>query len=251
MLVDPEDPDPARRLKQYNSALLVNADGSTGERYDKIHRIPFGEYIPLREEWPWLARFTPYDGLSYHLSQGKELKRFELGRYKFGVLICYEDTDPALARQYGVPHPDGPPVDFLVNISNDGWYAGTSEHNEHLAIARFRAVETRKSVARAVNMGISAIIDPNGRVLKPWTKFDNGVRSWDIPAGAINVADLPLGEWNQYKQCSGVLTASMPIDHRITLYSLWGDWFANTCWVIVIVGVILALMPARRFRPMY
>src|SRR5207302_726194 len=71
------------------------------------------------------------------------------------------------ARQYGVNHPDGRAVDFLVNISNDGWFDGSCEHEEHLALCRFRAIEARRSVARSVNMGISAIIDSNGRVQKP------------------------------------------------------------------------------------
>src|SRR5262249_37193101 len=152
-------------------------------------RIPFGEFLPLREELPWLKKFTLYKGAAWEIAPGKELKRFELGKYTFGVLICYEDTDPALARQYGADHADGGPVDFLINISNDGWFAGTSEHNEHLAISRFRAVETRKSVARAVNMGISAVIDPNGRVLQPFLSGtdEDGNRFWEVPpdSGAI------------------------------------------------------------------
>src|SRR5262249_51049995 len=104
---------------------------------------------------------------------GQEFTRFWLSdsatekNYSFGVLICYEDTDPELAR----PHVQGRgPADFLLNISNDGWFDGTSEHDEHLAICRFRAVECRRSVARSVNMGISAVIDSNGRVLEPYAE---------------------------------------------------------------------------------
>src|SRR5207248_3317301 len=79
----------------------------------------------------------------------------------FGVLICFDDSDADLARQYVRTDSDGAPVDFLLNISNDGWFDGTSEHDEHLAVCRFRAVECRRSLARAVNMGISAVIDAN------------------------------------------------------------------------------------------
>ena len=101
--------------------------------------------------------------------------------YSFGVAICYEDTDPDRTRPYGGGD-GGPPADFLLNISNDGWFDGTSEHDEHLAICRFRAVECRRSVGRAVNMGISAVIDGNGRVLPlspvAGTEWDNaGVRN--------------------------------------------------------------------------
>src|SRR5262249_50487437 len=156
----------------------------------------------------------------YQIWPGKELKRFTLDeKYKFGVLICYEDTDPALARQYGASHRDGPPVDFLVNISNDGWYAGTSEHNKHLAISRFRAVETRKALVRAVNMGISAVIDPNGKVLKPILVFREGdMNQWDVGMTSNGLEALPLSEWNNFKQKAGVITAVVPIDARVSLY---------------------------------
>src|SRR5207249_9926463 len=109
---------------------------------------------------------------------GNGLTRFPLGKYTFGVLICYEDTDMYLGREYGVETDDGPAVDFILNISNDGWFDGTAEHEEHLAIARFRAIETRRAVARAVNMGVSAVIDSNGRVLAPTTHKTSGFDVW-------------------------------------------------------------------------
>ena len=137
-------------------------------RYDKIHCVPFGEYVPLRDAFPWMRAFAPYD-LDYSVSPGRSETRFPLDEgtdhaHSFGVAICYEDTDPDRVRPYGGGD-GGPPADFLLNISNDGWFDGTSEHDEHLAICRFRAVECRRSVGRAVNMGISAVIDGNGRVL--------------------------------------------------------------------------------------
>jgi apolipoprotein N-acyltransferase len=257
VLNKPYGPNVEKPFTQYNSALLVNANGTTGGRYDKIHRIPFGEYVPMREEWPWLAKFTPYEGFDYSITPGNEMKRFDLGKFKFGVLVCYEDTDPFLARQYGAVHPDGPPVDFLVNISNDGWYAGTSEHNEHLAISRFRAIETRKALVRAVNMGISAVIDPNGQVLQPFPiGRDNQAEYWDIGQVRPGMPELPLTgagyqNWNYFKQKTGVLTAQVPIDTRITLYSLWGDWFAGVCWTLAGIGVLLAFLPWKRLRPAF
>ena len=126
----------------YNSALLVRSGGRVGERYDKIHRIPFGEYVPLRNAIPWLNTFAPYD-YEYSVQSGDAWTRLSLGQYHFGVMICYEDTDPMLARQY-VRSEHGGPVDFLINISNDGWFSGTAEHEQHLAICRFRAVECRR-----------------------------------------------------------------------------------------------------------
>src|SRR5262249_7589550 len=102
----------------FNTALLVRPDSTVGGRYDKIHRIPFGEYVPLRDWLPFLERFTPYDH-DYSIRAGEALTRFALGDYHFGVLTCYEDTDPFLARQYGTEGKDGPAVDFLINQSND------------------------------------------------------------------------------------------------------------------------------------
>ncbi len=156
--------------RKYNSAVLIRKDGSDAGRYDKIHLVPFGEYVPLRDQFPWLQAFTPYDRKhgDYSCTPGESWTRFELpvpvkGTFRFGMLICYEDTDTYLARQYNPWSGRGAGVDFLVNTSNDGWFDGSEEHEQHLAICRFRAVEARRTVVRAVNMGISAVIDPDGR----------------------------------------------------------------------------------------
>ena len=132
--------DEAGEQSQYNSALLLSASGDTLGFYDKIHPVPFGEYVPLRGWLPFMDRFAPYD-FDYGIRIGDKRTRFQLGDYRFGVIICNEDTDPFLARNYGRDESDGPAVDFLVNISNDGWFDGSSEHGEHLAISRFRAIE--------------------------------------------------------------------------------------------------------------
>jgi apolipoprotein N-acyltransferase len=209
---------PDQRVCRYNSAVLVQADGSPAGRYDKMHRVPFGEYVPLRDALPFLERFAPYD-FDYSVEAGQHFTRFPLGQYRFGVLICYEDSDPVLARQYVRSDSGGPPVDFLVNISNDGWFDGTSEHEEHLAICRFRAVETRRAVARAVNMGISAVIDGSGRVVA-----------------------LPRPMWGQSKKVEGVVTATIPLDCRSSRYAVWGDWLPWGCWLVIGVGLLYAFI---------
>ena len=151
---------------RYGSALLVHKDGTIGERFDKMHRVPFGEYVPFRDVLPFMNALAPYDH-DYSIAIGEKFTRFPLGDRRFGTLICYEDTDPFLARRYVQDSEDGKPVDFLVNMSNDGWFDGSAEHDEHLVISRFRAIECRRCLVRAVNQGISAVIDGNGRVLKP------------------------------------------------------------------------------------
>jgi apolipoprotein N-acyltransferase len=241
------------KLNKYNSALLVHKDGALGGRYDKIHRVPFGEYVPLRESLPFMDTFAPYEN-DYSISAGEAKTRFQLGKFRFGVLICYEDTDPFLARPYGVATDDGPPADFLVNISNDGWFDGSSEHREHLAICRFRAVEARRSVARAVNMGISALIDGNGRVLRPHVGRDPDPAKaakapllWVHRGGGVP-EDLPVSEWTAFQKVWGIYVADVPIDHRTSLYSRWGDWLPLTCWAVVGAGLVRALVTRRRRR---
>ena len=237
---------------RYNSAVLIDHKGQYGGRYDKIHRVPFGEYVPLRDWMPWMNYFAPYD-FDYSVWPGQEHTRFPLvesaskRRFSFGALICYEDTDAEVARPYG----DGDgraPADFVLNISNDGWFDGSSEHDEHLAICRFRAIECRRSVARSVNMGISAIIDANGRVLRPEAlplpeaKFDADDRVWTVPLRHGRAQELPESEWHQFKKVPGVLLAVIPVDSRSSFYAVWGDWLPWTCWIVVGAAFVYAMV---------
>ena len=259
-------------LDIFNSALLFDREGRQQGRYDKIHCVPFGEYVPFRDWFPWMKAFAPYD-FDYSVTPGRDTTHFPLEaaagrRYSFGVAICYEDTDAARTRPYGGG--DGKaPVDFLLNISNDGWFDGTSEHDEHLAISRFRAIECRRSIGRAVNMGISAVIDGNGRVLTPqpvegmeWDAdvvrktiqkknddlfpANHEAAVWLASPGNGGQTSLPTSRWAEYKKVPGVLLADVPIDHRVSLYALWGDWQAWSCWGLVGAGFVAGL--ARGWR---
>jgi len=235
-----------RPLERYCSALLVRPDGSLGGRYDKMHRVPFGEYVPLRDVLPLMDRFAPYD-FDYSITPGTHFNRFAVGPYRFGALICFEDTDPFLARKYvSGSGADGADVSFLVNISNDGWFDGTSEHDEHLAICRFRAIETRRAVARAVNMGISAVIDSNGRVLAP-EKLPSGEAPavWEMKNANDSGSSLPLSEWWRFKKVAGVLIATIPIDDRQSFYALWGDWLGWGCLAIAAAAAVVLIPPRR------
>lgn len=211
------------RAWRYNSALLVDMRGDPIARYDKIHLVPFGEYVPLEKQMPFLKAFTPYE-TDYSCKPGEQWTRFPLTvrdrTYHFACLICYEDSDASLARQYVRPGEAG--VDFFVNISNDGWFDGTAEHEQHLAICRFRAIETRRSVVRAVNMGISGVIDPDGKVIA-----------------------LPGETWAQSKKIEAVVRARVPIDSRSTLYARFGDWLPLLGWAVV-VGVFIRGFFRRR-----
>ena len=202
--------DATKPPAKFNSAVLFNAKHEFVASYDKMHLVPFGEYVPLSSGI--LKRFTPYDH-DYSCTPGTRFTRFPLttadGRaFTFGMLICYEDSDPYLARQYN-PASGRPGVDFLVNISNDGWFRETEEQRQHLAICQFRAVEARRSVVRAVNTGISAVIDPDGRVMA-----------------------LPDGEsWAKSADRVAVVRAEVPISAEMTLYAALGDWVPLVCLV--------------------
>jgi apolipoprotein N-acyltransferase len=208
--------DPAGELWKYNSALLVDAIGKPVGRYDKMHLVPFGEYVLFGETLPFMRTFTPYEG-DYSCKPGTRWTRFPLTvgerTYHFACLICYEDSDATLARRYVRPGAEG--VDFFVNISNDGWFDGTEEHEQHLAIDRFRAVETRRSVVRAVNMGISAIVNPDGRVVA-----------------------LPGSDWASSKKVEGIVRGAVPIDTRDTVYAKFGDWLPILGWFVLAAGFI-------------
>jgi apolipoprotein N-acyltransferase len=241
------------KRRSYNSAVLVGKDARYLGRYDKIHRVPFGEYIPLKDLFPVIKRLAPYD-YDYEVRPGADFTRFPLTAaghprpFSFGVVICYEDTIAAMARPYGGG--DGlPPADFVLNISNDGWFDGTAEHDQHLAICRFRAVECRRAVARAVNMGVSALIDGNGRVLAPRSRPTPGwafpgAKVWDVPRDD-RPAGLPVSRWHEFKKVPGVLLATVPVDTRVSLYARWGDWLPGACWA-VLLGVILVEVVRRR-----
>lgn len=211
---------PGGRYQTYNSALMLRRDGEPVGRYDKIHCVPFGEYVPMRSYFPWMRVFSPYKH-DYSMACGQNRTRFVLpaadGKtYRFGAIICYEDSDPLLARSYSLADgPDNPPVDFLVNMTNDGWFDGTEEHEQHLAISRFRAVEARRSLVRSVNMGISAVIDGNGRVVA-----------------------LPGSTWGESKKVAAAFAATVPIDSRTSVYATAGDWVPRSCAVLMGVFVI-------------
>lgn len=219
---------PGTHVERYNSALQIDLNGKPLNRYDKIHCVPFGEYVPVRDTLPWMEVFSPYKK-EYSLTPGHAMTRFNLSTprrdYRFGVLICYEDSDPVLARQYVQTDQFGPPVDFLVNISNDGWFKGTEEHESHLAICRFRAIETRRAIVRSVNMGISATIDGNGRVIA-----------------------LPGPNWAESKKVAKTFVVTVPIDSRFSFYAWAGDWLPVGCVFFAACGFAGSILRSRK-RP--
>jgi apolipoprotein N-acyltransferase len=140
----------------YNSALIIGADGTRVGRYDKIHLVPFGEYIPFQNLLTFAHKLT---GRVSSFTRGDERKVFLLNGHRYGVFICYEAVFADEVRHFAQ---NG--AEVLVNISDDGWYGDTSAAWQHLNMARMRAIENRRWILRDTNTGVTAAIDPYGRV---------------------------------------------------------------------------------------
>lgn len=148
------------RQEIFNSAVLLNNTGAPVDRYDKHHRVMFGEYVPVLEHFPLLMRHLP---INTNLTPGTEARLFESGGIKIAPNICFESTVPHLIRRQlnSISQDQGEP-DVLLNITNDGWFFGTSCLDLHYACNVFRAVEMRKPMLVCANTGLSAHIDPWG-----------------------------------------------------------------------------------------
>jgi apolipoprotein N-acyltransferase len=158
------DPRTGRhRTKFYNTAIDIDARGNVVGRYDKEFLLAFGEYIPLGETFPVLYDWSPNSG---RFTPGTSLDPLpvetESGTHNVSVLICYEDIIQSFTnRMVSHAHPE-----LLVNMTNDAWFGDTSEPWEHLALSQFRAVEHHRYFVRATNSGVSAVIDPVGRLIQ-------------------------------------------------------------------------------------
>ncbi|MBF0479999.1 MAG: apolipoprotein N-acyltransferase [Candidatus Omnitrophica bacterium] len=145
--------------KYFNSAFLLSSRGAIAGRYDKIHLVPFGEYVPLRKQIPALASLIPMTDFT----SGRELIVFDLGEKqksaRFAVLICFEDAIPEIVSKFVERG-----AQFLVVITNDAWFADTKAPFMHWQVSVLRAVENRRSVLRAANTGVSGFISPSGKM---------------------------------------------------------------------------------------
>lgn len=189
------------RMRYYNTALLLDEDGRVLGRYDKNYLLIFGEYLPLSDWFPFLKDWFPEAG---DFRPGRTVEVFEMGGVRIGVMVCYEDILPAFTRRLHEKRPH-----LLVNITNDAWFGRTTEPYQHLSLATFRAVENRRFLVRATNTGVSAIVDPVGRVLQ--------ATSLERPE---------------------VLVAEVARLEGETLYQRYGDLFA---WACCGVGALLVL----------
>jgi len=189
----------------YNSADFITSDGRFVGRYDKMHLVPFGEYVPYKKLFFFAGSLLQEVGL---LDPGKHRTVFTTGGHTYGTFICYESVFADEVRQYAQMG-----ADVLVNISDDGWYGDTSAAWEHLNMVRMRAIENHRWVLRATNTGVTAAIDPYGRVV---TSAPRHIRT--------------------------SLRVGFNYEHDLTFYSVHGDLFAYLCALVTAGGLGLGLL---------
>ncbi len=195
----------ARRDAVYNSAALVNPGGDVVGRYDKAHLVPFGEYVPFRKLFSFADALTKEVGT---FEAGTSRQPLRAGDARLGVFICYESVFPDEVRLFAA---DGAQV--FVNVSNDGWYGDSGAWAQHLQQARMRAVENGRWLLRDTNSGMTAAIDPLGRV----------------------VASIP-------RKIRSRLEAPYALVEGTTFYTRHGGWFAYLCAIISLVALVDAVL---------
>ena len=191
-----------------NSAGVVAPSGEQVARYDKIHLVPFGEYVPLRSVLFFAESMVRNVG---DFAPGVEHTVSRVGGRRLAATICYEDVFPGLIRRF-----TGRGAEVIVNITNDGWFGETSAPYQHLRMSRVRAAENRRYIVRAANTGVSAIIDPYGNI----------------------VARTEIGERR-------VLDGVAGYRGDLTVYVRYGDVFA---WLAALASVVLTVLPRAGAR---
>ena len=188
----------------YNSAYFLSPEGEVKGKYDKVHLVPYGEYVPLRNIFPFIKGLTAGIG---DFSTGDGYFPLSAAGRKIGVLICYEGILPFAARIYKKES-----AEILVNITNDAWFGSTSAPYQHLSMTIFRAVETRLYLVRAANTGISAIVDPRGQIVSQTNIFQK-----DSLKGKVKFLKIP------------------------TFYAKYGDILVVICFMLSILCLLWSL----------
>ncbi len=191
----------------YNSAAWFDAAGVYKGHYDKIHLVPWGEYVPYKKLFAFADKLTQGVG---NMDPGTERRVFITGGHTYGVFICYESIFGDEVREFVKSG-----AEVLVNISDDGWYGDTGAPWQHLNMARMRAIENDRYVVRSTNTGITTVIDPRGRV-----------------------------EVEAPRHVRGAFAFGFGYESGMTFYTRFGDWLAYLCLVVTAFG--LGLTRIRR-----
>ncbi len=182
-----------------NSALLTGPGGRVLSRYDKVNLVPFGEFVP----WPLGALTKKVSSESGDFEAGLDVVVSRLGSHSIGTFICYESVFPGYVRRFVAGG-----AEVLINISNDGWYGKSPARAQHLQIVRMRAAENQRWILRGTNNGVTAVIDPAGRLISAAKEYQE------------------LGARFPFRYRSG-----------LTNYSRFGDWFVALCGLLAATGI--------------
>lgn len=195
----------------FNSAALISPAGEWVGRYDKVHLVPFGEYVPFKSWLSFAGGLTKEVG---DFTGGVVRDSLVAGDEKLGVFICYESIFPDEVRRFAA---NG--AEVFVNISNDGWYGDSGAYAQHLKQARMRAIENDRWLLRDTNTGVTAAIDPYGRIVQ---RAPRKIRT--------------------------ALSASYALENSTTFYTRHGDWLAYACAIISIGAIVFALTSGKGRR---
>ncbi|MGC2424391.1 MAG: apolipoprotein N-acyltransferase [Nitrospirota bacterium] len=193
---------------EYNSAYLINPSGIETDRYDKMHLVPFGEYVPLKTLLPFVSKMVHGIG---DFGKGRDYTVMRMSKGSFGTAICFEVIFPELVRQFVLGG-----ANFLTSITNDAWFGNSGAPYQHFDMSVFRAVENRRAMVRAANTGISGVILPSGEVIATTSIFKRDT-----------------------------MTAEVPLMEEKTFYTLYGDIFGYFCSLIT--TCFIAIILYRRF----
>lgn len=212
-----------RNESYFNSAILLSGDGEVVQQYDKLHLVPFGEYIPLRNIFPFLSHIAPIgdftSGESYTLFPVPSDGQMAVAQGVYSVLICFEDTVAAISRDFTRKG-----ANLLVNVTNDAWFQDTKAPFLHLQDAVFRSVENRRSLIRSANTGVSCFIEPTGRIIRRLE--DNRKKAAYVEGFIIERVFLQTAK---------------------TFYTKFGDVFTYLCFG-GILGAIITAATGRRVK---
>jgi apolipoprotein N-acyltransferase len=192
----------------FNSASLISPEGAWIARYDKVHLVPFGEYVPFKNLLSFAGGLTQEVG---SFSRGSSRQPLQAGNEKLGVFICYESIFPDEVRLFAR---NGAQV--FVNISNDGWYGDSGAYAQHLKQARMRTIENDRWLLRDTNTGVTAAIDPYGRITQT------------VP-----------------RKIRTALQADYALIGDTTFYTRHGDWLAYACAIISLIAIVVSFTPGK------
>jgi apolipoprotein N-acyltransferase len=199
-------------LRKYDSASVFDATGAYTGRYDKIHLVPWGEYIPYQQLFSFAKKLTEGVG---DMDRGHRRSVFTIGGHSYGTFICYESIFGDEVRQFAK---NG--AEVLVNLSDDGWYGDSGAPWQHLNMARMRAIENRRWLLRSTNTGVTTAIDPYGRM------------AFQAPRHTRDAYAFPFA----FEPAS-----------NLTFYTRHGDWFAWIC--AILTAIVAAIAYVIRIEP--